>query len=422
MTSTPRAGYLARNPALLAWLRFTEALLRRTVRAPAVAAPMEPRRVLVCVGGHYGDAVLASAAIDALARAFPAAELGVMAGDAGLTVLRGLPRVRWTHRAEHWRTVRPGGALATRWLRALRLRRRAVRELRAVGYDAAVDLSAHYPNMASLAWRAGIPYRLGFASGGFGALFTEALPWEPGAAHEVERQQALVVRLAPAVREMAVRCHLPEPGAGARERVQRALASAGLDTAERASEQPGEEPARRDDGYVVLHVGAGDARKAWPTAQWSALVAALAADGWQVVLTGAGAEESRAAAEVARGAGTPRVVNLAGRLDWEALVHLVSRARVVASGDTAVAHVAAACEVPCVVAFTGSDRPERWRPWGSADRVAVLVPEAWADARGTRYVAAGDRRIRVVRTLGVDEMRAAIRSMASPREEHDVAR
>lgn len=429
MTSTPRHGYLARNPALLAWLRFADAVLRRTARVAPRPAPEAPRRILVGVGGHYGDAVIASAALDALARAFPGAELGVMAGRAGLTVLAGLPRVRWTHRCEHWRIDRAGGALPARWLRAARVRRRALRELRAVGYDAAVDLSAHYPNMVPLMWRARIPYRLGFTSGGFGALLTDPVPWAVGAMHEVERQRTLLARLTARVNEGPPRYRLPVPTRAERERAEGALAGAGVT------------PAVETRGYVVLHTGAGDPHKAWPLARWSALAARLADEGWAVVLTGAGGDEERAAREVASavasadaGGGTgARVVNLAGRLDWGGLVHLVSRARLVASGDTAVAHVAAACEVPCVVAFTGRDRPERWRPWG--DRVEGLVAadtgnagrhaRPGAAAGASRYVAADDRRIRVVRELGVDEMHASIAAMLGgrrAREEHDGAR
>jgi hypothetical protein len=105
-----KRGYLARNPALNLALASIDAGLRlfssRTVAQP-VALP--PRKVLVAIGGHLGDAIMATAILPIIRAGWPAAEVGVLIGSWAKPALDGHPLVSYIHEFNHWRTNRGSG-------------------------------------------------------------------------------------------------------------------------------------------------------------------------------------------------------------------------------------------------------------------------------------------------------------------------
>jgi ADP-heptose:LPS heptosyltransferase len=116
--------------------------------------------------------------------------------------------------------------------------------------------------------------------------------------------------------------------------------------------------------YVVLHPGAAvPARR--PSAEHSrAIVAALAAAGWAVVVTG-GPTEAALTAEVC-GAGGPdgAGVDAGGRLDLSGLVAVLAGAEAVVAPNTGPAHLAAAVGRPVVSLFAPVVPAVRWAPYG----------------------------------------------------------
>jgi ADP-heptose:LPS heptosyltransferase len=115
------------------------------------------------------------------------------------------------------------------------------------------------------------------------------------------------------------------------------------------------------DGATVVHCGAAAASRRWPADRFAEVAAALRAEGHDVVVTG-GVHERALAASIACAAHVPAVTTL----PLLALLGLVGRARLVISGDTGVAHLASAYEVPSVT-LCGPVSPVRWgppdRPW-----------------------------------------------------------
>jgi ADP-heptose:LPS heptosyltransferase len=109
-------------------------------------------------------------------------------------------------------------------------------------------------------------------------------------------------------------------------------------------------------GATVLHPGAAAGSRRWPVDRWSAVAAALTADGHRVVVTGTPGEQQLVDA-VAGPAGAERATSL----DVDGLFGLVAAARLVVSGDTGVAHVASAFGIPSVV-LCGPVSPARWGP------------------------------------------------------------
>lgn len=349
--SQMRGRYLVRNRALNAALRVSDVALALVVRSRPTA-PGSIRRVLFAIGGHLGDAVIATAAIAELRRRLPDVEVGVVVPSWVLPVFTGHPDVRWTHTVDHWRVDRSGRSPIGKLVRYATTSRAALESVRQVDYDLAIDLSPFFPNMAWLLWRAGIPARIGYESGGAGPLYTRAAPWLENGAHMAVKQQRLVdlaLGETGAVRETD-RLHsvLPPLSPHDRRAVRDKLASVGI---------------ADGDDYVVLHAGSGERAKEWPIEKWKALAADLVARGTRVVLTGAGTAET----DVARSLATniPELANLAGELSWPEFVGLLNRARLVISADTVAAHVASAVDTPCVTLFSGINDLREWRPMGS---------------------------------------------------------
>jgi ADP-heptose:LPS heptosyltransferase len=113
--------------------------------------------------------------------------------------------------------------------------------------------------------------------------------------------------------------------------------------------------------YVVVHPGASVPARAWAPERNAELVAALAAAGRRVVVTGAPAER----ALTARVAGPPRaeVTDLGGRTSLAELGGVLAAARCVVVGNTGPAHLAAAVGTPVASLFAPTVPPVRWRPW-----------------------------------------------------------
>ncbi|MFI7442539.1 glycosyltransferase family 9 protein [Nonomuraea indica] len=128
-------------------------------------------------------------------------------------------------------------------------------------------------------------------------------------------------------------------------------------------------------GPVVIHPGAAFPARRWPPERFARVAAALDRALDDVVVTGCAAEAG-IARTVAGLAGLPPDRVLAGRTDLAGLVELVSRARLVVSGDTGVAHLATAFCVPSVVLF-GPVPPALWGPPPGWRHVAL-----WAGLRG----------------------------------------
>jgi ADP-heptose:LPS heptosyltransferase len=109
-------------------------------------------------------------------------------------------------------------------------------------------------------------------------------------------------------------------------------------------------------GVTVVHCGAAAASRRWPPDRFAAVAMLLAAEGHHVLITG-GPGEAQLAAQIGAAAGVGTRTGLSVR----ELLELVGHARLLVSGDTGVAHVAAAYQVPSVTLF-GPVSPTRWGP------------------------------------------------------------
>lgn len=299
---------------------------------PSPAAPV--RRVLVVEMTRLGDLVAATALLAPLRRAYPQAQLGLVAdaayaplfGAAGPDepAFQGLPRGGWAFARAAWRLRRgwrdPGLLLVVAspavrnslvaWL---------ARPGRACGY-----LS---PRAGGLGYDAAAPLQA--VGGGWQAQA------EGGAGHLVQR-------------------------AGA------ALAVAGFSLEGLA---PALTPtAPRDPRAVLLHAGANWDRRRWPLERFAAVAQALAQRGYRVTLL---------PAEGGPLAGPVAGVTVVEGLGLDGLKALLSEASLYIGNDSGPLHLAAALGTPCLALF-GPNLPARSGPWplpGSAGSPHAVLEE-----------------------------------------------
>jgi histidinol-phosphate phosphatase family protein len=113
------------------------------------------------------------------------------------------------------------------------------------------------------------------------------------------------------------------------------------------------------DEYVVVHPGASVPARACPPQRCRDFVAALAAAGHRVVVTGADHER-----ELTRYVAADAGVDLGGRTTMGQLATVLEGARCVVVANTGPAHLAAAVGTPVVSLFAPTVPYERWHPYG----------------------------------------------------------
>lgn len=348
-TSPLRRGYLVRRPLSNLLLRAADGALRlagagRHSRA-AVPVP-RPERLLLCVGGHLGDAVIATSVLPILAEMLPDTEIGILVGSWSRGIVEAHPNISRIHTVDHWRVNRETMSGARKIAAYRRDVRQALREIRDARYDVAIDLYPYSPNHIPLLWRAGIPVRIGYTSGGFGPLLTHPREWVDRDQHVAEYHLDLLRILLPDLpRDYELAYSLGVAG----ERLARSVV---------AEYDP------REGDYLVVHMGVGARFRQWPEHAWCEVVSRLAADGHRIVFTGVGEEETSAAERVA--AHAPGSVNLCGRLSWDDFLATLRSARLLLCMDSLAAHLAAGLSTPCVVIMSGISNPHHWRPLSSS--------------------------------------------------------
>ena len=133
-----------------------------------------------------------------------------------------------------------------------------------------------------------------------------------------------------------------------------------------------ERDVRPDEPLICINVNASalDYKRRWPLPYYRGLIERLLAHGehCRVVLTGAREDAPYVAALMAVLPASPNVVNLCGVLNLAQLVRLLQRARLFIGNDSGPLHLAAAAGVP-TVSFFGPESPAMYGPRGSAHTV-----------------------------------------------------
>ncbi|HET9579309.1 MAG TPA: glycosyltransferase family 9 protein [Usitatibacter sp.] len=111
--------------------------------------------------------------------------------------------------------------------------------------------------------------------------------------------------------------------------------------------------------YVCIHPGARLRSRRWPAERFGEVGAALAQDGWQIVVTGSAAEAPLTSEVMSM---LPRTaIDLTGRTTLGSMAMLLQQGALLVCNDTGVSHIAAAVRAPSVIVASGSD-VRRWAP------------------------------------------------------------
>jgi heptosyltransferase-2 len=285
-------------------------------------------KILVRATNWVGDAILCVPALRAVRARWPEAEISILAR-------------RWVS------AVYEGQGLADQ-LMVLEDSQDLAAALSATKFDAAILFQNAF-HAAWLAWRAGIPERIGYARDGRGPLLTRAIAVPTDGeipAHEVYYYAELV-------RRAGWISDLPKI-----DEIRLSVADAARATAEKRMIAAG---ARGGARLIAFAPGAAyGSAKCWPAERFAELadrlIARFDAD---VILFGAPSERD-IAERIASGM-RRRPVNLAGQTSIAELSAYFSACDLFIGNDSGAMHVAAGAGVP-VVAIFGSTDPDGTAP------------------------------------------------------------
>jgi heptosyltransferase-2 len=294
-------------------------------------------KILVRTPNWVGDAVMSIPALEALRRSRPGDELCLLARPVVAELFyeqpfadRILPyEFQGRHRG---------------WLG----RERLVAELRKEQFGAAILLQSAF-EAAWLAWRAGIPERIGYARDARSPLLTKAVrvPQEGEIpAHESQYYLELLRRAkwADAAREISpIRLLVSE---SARARAESALRSAGA----------------REDAWrcAIAPVASYGAAKCWPPERFAQLADRLISKSDADVIFFGAASETEVAGHIFSTMKS-RPVSLVGRTSTRDLAALFVQCSLFIGNDSGAMHVAAAAGIPVIGLFGPTD-PEGTAP------------------------------------------------------------
>jgi lipopolysaccharide heptosyltransferase II len=221
-------------------------------------------------------------------------------------------------------------------------------KLRSLKYDLAVIFTVYSQSAlpaAMLAFLAGIPRRLAYCRENPYHLLTDWVPdKEPYSCilHQVQRDLKLVEAIG--ARQLDDRLRISCSEAAKRTALQKA-AACGID---------------RQKPWIILHPGVSDQKRAYPVERWQALLTALHQQlGLQLVISGS-AKDAPLAEEIRQGFDFP-VYSVAGALDMDEFIALLSMTTLIISVNTGTAHIAAALNRPLVVLYARTN-PQH-TPW-----------------------------------------------------------
>ena len=326
----------------------------------------DPRRVLVVRLSALGDVLLATPAVRALARHFPAARIDWLVEESYLPLLEHSPHARPV-------AYRKRGAHAgVRGLLSLR------RALAAEGYDLVVDLQDKpktrlFHGLGSSC----VAFHKRTAGQALLSLVGQERPLTR--AHAVDLYLEPLEPLGVVADGRAIELHLSE--------LMRARAAAVV-------------PAGRTAGIAP---GARWQTKRWPASRVAELCRGLKGRGFSLLLLGGPADAEAFAAVRAQ---LPFAIGDTSALDVGGLAAAIERCAVVIAGDSGPTHLASALGTP-VVALFGPTSPERWRPLSERSEV-VRLPLACSPCSNHGSASCPEGHHDCLRKLGADLVLAAV--------------
>jgi heptosyltransferase II len=294
-------------------------------------------KILIRATNWVGDAIMALPALRAVRVKFPDAQIAIVARPYVADIYRGQgicdELIAYDPAGEH---------------RGWQGRERLAKELRARKFDVALLLQNAF-DAAWLAWRAGVPQRIGYARDGRSLLLTKAIPVpKPGEIPPHERFYYLEllrrvdwIEALEDVTQIAL-----QVSDAARQRAEQTLANAGA-----------------HPNALRVAVGAGasyGSAKCWPPERFAQVLNEIATEtNADIILFGTAAEAPVSTAIASELQRPP--IDLTGKTPIAELPALLSQCHLFLGNDSGAMHVAAAVGLPVVAVFGPTD-PEGTAP------------------------------------------------------------
>jgi lipopolysaccharide heptosyltransferase II len=321
-----------------------------------VASASQPEKILIVRLSALGDVIQTLPLPAAIRRSMPQAKIGWAIDASLLSAIHGhrdidyihvCPRSRWQAAA-----LDP-----LRWPHVLRELNAFARDIRAVGYDLAIDaqgllISALIPFLAGIRRRVGFDHRRELSH----FFYTEKYvsKREYFASGTMHSEHMLALARAIGCDTSGCQAQLPEVlphvRAGVAALLDQAFGNGGA--------------------LIALAPGTQWVSKRWPVEYWRELLEAIVTrTKANVVLVGA-RDDAPAAAELLQSVGdigATRILNLAGKTTVPELYALMARVSVTIAPDTAPLHVAGAARCAHLIGVYGPTPGGRTGPGGSPD-------------------------------------------------------
>lgn len=324
--------------------------------ATPVSGFTPPRKALILKTGPVSQVMLTTPLLAVLGDAYPQARFDWAVSEWARPAVAGNPRL-----TELFPLGNRGGVTAMTRRETAEL----IARLRRQAYDTCF-IPSRSLWLSVVAWRAGIPQRVGLDVWGRGSAHTIAVRPRPDAIHEAEAILALAraIGVDEALIEAAGRMEFYPPD---------------LDRTTMTARLVEELDWLGDAPLVVMHPGGGvspwraQPEKRWPAERFALLGNHLVrAHGAKVVLVGV--EGERPLAEAVAGMTAAPLVNLAGRIGLGELGALSEVADLYVGNDTGPTQIAAAAGCPTLAIFGPSD-PAVSAPFAPKGRVQILHHE-----------------------------------------------
>lgn len=298
-----------------------------------------PKKLLLCNCAHLGDGILTTALLAPLKKSFPDLRIGVLAASSSAPIFKNHPLVDYYHAIDHWKMNRHG---KSKYFSYIKSRHQALKEIKRVGYDTAIDCNFHFPNMAPLLWQAKISIRIGFETAGLSPFLTHSKNWSPLKNEPAAYSFFSLFDFLPGIKGP-------------------------LELKPYLFHQKSEK-----QHYIVIHPGSGDAKKQWPLQNWRQLTKKLVNDGYRLYFTGKGKKESELIQSCIEGLGD--IKNLSDQLNFKELVEVIQKASLLIGVDSSAGHIASAVDTPSILLFTAIHPSNIWKPQTNLVRCLSKAP------------------------------------------------
>lgn len=275
--------------------------------------PETIHKILLCNWSSLGDVFLSTSVIPEIKARFPNCKIGFLVSKYSRMVLDTTPDIDWIHETEVWARAGKSGLQKILGLFKFQFlyEKKIIEELTKKKYDCAIDLYPYYPNTIPILWKAKIPIRIGFNTGGGSFLLSTIVPWESEQyipfhyAHIFGIEGPLKI---PINTTKPQTVNLKKP-------------------------------------YLIFHTGSSLHLKEFSLDFWKSLYSICRAANYTVYFTGRGEKENRFIEAIAPD------YNLCNRLSWSDLICVIRESIGVVSVDSVPVHISAALDVPFAVLY-----------------------------------------------------------------------